>query len=150
MSTGTPYALGKLRETLVVREQVRRSMQSNRGTGTQPEERLRRALRDLGTTGYRKNVRGLPGTPDIVFPAAKLAVFVHGCFWHGCRLCGTYRVPKTNEAFWREKVRRNQERHQARLEELDGLGYRTLTFWECQLKADLDAVARLIRAASRH
>lgn len=149
METRSGYGLHNLRETLVVREEVRRSMQSNRSTGTQPEERLRKALRDLGATGYRKNWRELPGTPDVVFPSARLAVFVHGCFWHGCRLCGSYRVPKTNEAFWREKVRRNQARHQVRLEELDAMGYRTLTFWECQLKADLDAVARLVVAASQ-
>jgi len=150
MPTTTDYGLGRLRETLVVREEVRKSMRSNRSTETKPEVALRLALRKLHATGYRKNFHGLPGTPDIVFTHTRLAVFVHGCFWHGCRLCGTYRVPKTNEAFWREKVRRNQARHQQRLEELDSLGYRTLTFWECQLKADLDSVARLILAASRH
>lgn len=143
------YGLHRLRETMVVREEVRRSMQANRSTGTKPEERLRQALRALGVTGYRKNDRRLPGTPDIVFPASRLVVFVHGCFWHGCHLCGTYRVPKTNEAFWREKVRRNQLRHQDRLEQVEALGYRSLTFWECQLKSDIEAVARLIAAANR-
>lgn len=124
-------------------------MQSNRSTDTQPEVALRKALRELHATGYRKNLRGLPGTPDIVFTHTRLAVFVHGCFWHGCRFCSSYRVPKTNEEFWREKVRRNQARHQQRLEALEAMGYRSLTFWECQLKADPTAIARLIVAASK-
>lgn len=149
METRVTYSLNRLRETWEVREETRRSMQSNRGTGTMPEEKLCQELRRLGATGYRRNLRSLPGTPDIAFTRARLAIFVHGCFWHGCRLCDSYRVPKTNEAFWREKVRRNQVRHQVTLEGLESRGYRTLTFWECQIKADIDTVARLIVAASR-
>lgn len=134
------YGLSKLRETLVVREGTRRSMQSNTSTGTKPELRLRKALWEAGLRGYRKNDKGFPGKPDVYVPRARLAVFVHGCFWHGCERCTTYSLPKTNRAFWREKVRRNRERHARHLEELEEMGVRAVTVWECELKEDLEGV----------
>lgn len=120
-------------------------MRSNRSRETGPEVSLRSALRAVGLVGYRKNVRSLPGTPDVVFTRARLAVFVHGCFWHGCTLCGKVRTPTTNREFWQEKVARNQARHEQAVASLEAAGWRTLTLWECELKSDLSGcVARVL------
>lgn len=138
------YGINRLRETLVVAESTRRSMQGNRSKGTRPELLLRRALWSAGLRGYRVNVRKLPGTPDIVFGKRKVAIFVHGCFWHGHDCKGT-RAPRQNRAFWEEKLRRNQERHEQNCRRLSELGYLTLTIWECNLKNALDEATRHIR-----
>ena len=138
------YGINKLRETLVVAESTRRSMQSNRSKDTKPELALRAALWQAGLRGYRKNVRSLPGTPDVVFGRARLAVFVHGCFWHG-HGCGKAKTPTQNRAFWLAKVELNQQRHERHLAELAGRGYRTLTVWECELGSDPVAVLGRIK-----
>lgn len=128
--------LEDLRETLEVRESVRRSMQGNFSADTKPEKRLRKALWAAGLRGYRKNVRALPGTPDIVFPRSKLAIFVQGCFWHGCPRCTRNLSPKTNSAFWRAKVGQNRERDARNAGELERLGFRVIAVWECELARD--------------
>ncbi|HXH60568.1 MAG TPA: very short patch repair endonuclease [Fimbriimonadaceae bacterium] len=131
-----PYGINKLRTTWVVKESVRRSMQSNTSTETEPERLLRAALYGAGLRGYRKNVRRLPGTPDVVFGPAMLAVFVHGCYWHRCPKCTRNVHPKTNREFWAAKFERNVERDKANKRELRRLGYRVLTFWECEVRKD--------------
>lgn len=131
-----PYGINRLRETWVVKESVRRSMQSNTSTETGPERALRAAVYAAGLRGYRKNVRKLPGTPDIVFARAALAVFVHGCYWHRCPRCTCNVSPKTNEAFWSEKFARNVARDKKNRRELKKLGYRVLVLWECEVKRD--------------
>ena len=98
---------------------------------------------------YRKNLRGLPGTPDLVFTARRLAVFVHGCFWHrhpGCRYATT---PKTNTAFWAEKFAANVARDHRKVEELGDLGWRCLIVWGCETRdaASLAEVVERIGAA---
>jgi DNA mismatch endonuclease (patch repair protein) len=134
----------RLRTTLVVREATRRSMQSNTAVGTKPEETLRKELWRAGHRGFRKNVRKLPGSPDILFPKYRLAVFVHGCYWHGCPECIGGRIPKTNREYWRAKIARNIERDEQSIALLNELGYRTLTIWECQIRADVNESVRLI------
>ena len=129
------YAYTKLRETLIVAESTRRSMQGNRATGTQPEETLRKALWAAGVRGYRKNVKSLPGKPDIVFSKLKLAIFVHGCYWHQCPICTRNRAPKTNAAYWQAKFHANQDRDERNQTQLLEMGYRVLVVWECQVKA---------------
>ena len=136
MSEGVKlYGINKLRETLVVAESTRRSMQSNRSKGTKPEIQLRLELWKQGLRGYRKNVRNLPGTPDLVFGRAKVAIFVHGCFWHG-HDCGKARILRQNHEFWKEKVARNQSRHERDVSLLLELGYTVVTIWECEWKAE--------------
>lgn len=144
--TGKLYGLNRLRETLTVAESTRRSMQGNRSTETKPEVALRSALWHEGLRGYRKNVRKLPGTPDIVFGPARLAIFVHGCFWHG-HDCGRARMPSTNALFWQTKIERNRARHEERCLELERLGYTVLTVWECELRKGKEAVLGRIREA---
>ena len=131
-----PYGINKLRETWVVKESTRRSMQSNTSTETLPEQLLREALYGAGLRGYRKNVRKLPGSPDVVFGPHRLAVFVHGCFWHRCPKCTRNVHPKTNSKFWKAKFERNVSRDKKNRRELKKRGYAVLTFWECEVRKD--------------
>jgi DNA mismatch endonuclease (patch repair protein) len=137
---GKTYSYTHLRETLVVAESTRRSMQGNRSTGTQPEELVRKALWGAGARGYRKNVRKLPGKPDIVFGSHKLAIFVHGCYWHQCPLCNRNRAPKTNSLYWQAKFEANVERDRIAEAKLQELGYQVEIVWECQVRKDLAVV----------
>lgn len=142
-----PYGINKLRTTWVVKESTRRSMQGNTSTETGPERLLRQALYNAGLRGYRKNVRKLPGTPDVVFNAHKLAVFVHGCYWHRCPKCTRNRTPKTNEEFWKAKFDRNVERDKENKKRLRRLGYETITLWECEVRKNPTKCAiQVIRA----
>ncbi len=120
-------------------------MQANRGKDTKPELALRRALWAAGLRGYRKNVRKLPGSPDVVFGPAKLVVFVHGCYWHSCPTCTRNRIPKTNAAYWQAKFAGNRKRDERNLVKLEAEGWRILVLWECELgpKALPEAVARV-------
>jgi len=116
-------------------------MRSIRQTDTGPERIVRRSLRELGAVGYRLHAKELPGRPDIVFRRRKLAIFVHGCFWHqhgGCRLA---KRPSARPEYWLPKLARNQERDLAALKALDDAGWATLVVWECELsdRAELDA-----------
>jgi DNA mismatch endonuclease, patch repair protein len=136
----------RLRETLVVSEATRKTMRGNRHRDTVPETTLRKALWRAGLRGYRVNVRSLPGSPDVVFTRAKLAVFVHGCFWHGCPNCDNYRLPKTNSAFWAAKLQENQTRDARAQAALREAGYSILVLWECQIERQLDATVALVRS----
>ncbi len=100
---------------------------------TAPEMILRRALHAKGYR-YRLNDKGLPGSPDIVLPKYKTAIFVHGCFWHrheGCRLAST---PKDNAAFWNDKFETNVKRDIKNENELRRTGWQVIVVWQCQLK----------------
>jgi len=112
---------------------------------TTPEMRLRKALWIAGLRYRLKNQ--LPGKPDIVFPAAKVAVFVDGCFWHGCPQHG--RVPKSNQAFWLQKFTRNIARDIAAEAALAALGWLALRFWEHEVKKDLVGCAFKVLKAVR-
>ena len=104
-----------------------RLMSRIRSVDTSSERALRRELRARGF-GYRKNVRGLLGRPDIAFPGERIAVFVDGCFWHGCPRC--YRELASNTAFWRRKVSANRERDGRQNHELAAMGWTVLKYWE--------------------
>lgn len=113
-----------------------------RGTNTSPEIDLRRAVWGLGGR-FRCHAKNVAGRPDLVNCRARVAVFVDGCFWHGCPQ--HFKVPKTRTAFWAEKIRRNQEKRAAVLEHLTP-EWNVLAFYECDLKADLDGCARKVVA----
>lgn len=121
-------------------EQRRRCMSRIKGSDTKPELALRRALWASGLR-YRLKTK-LPGKPDIVFPSAKVAVFVDGCFWHGCHEHSV--KPKTNADFWSSKLATNKERDVRVNTELKTLGWVVLRFWEHEIKNDLDSVAERI------
>lgn len=102
-----------------------------RSKDTKPEWIVRRYLFSRGYR-YRKNVKGLPGTPDIVLRKYGIVIFIHGCFWHGHEVDGT--MPKTNREFWCKKIERNKKRDKRNQETLKQMGWRVMTVWECQLK----------------
>lgn len=128
------YGIEKLRDTLQVSEPTAKSMRANRATNTKPEIRLRQALWDAGLRGYRKNVRKLPGAPDVVFGPSKVCIFLHGCFWHGCERCSRNLKPRKNAEYWQTKIARNRERDRRNEETLATDGWLVLTIWECELK----------------
>ncbi len=102
-----------------------------KGKDTKPELIVRKYLWHRGYR-YRKNLRGLPGTPDIVLRKYDVIIFIHGCFWHGHQSDG--HIPLTNSAFWEKKIKRNKERDERVKQELRRMGWRVMTIWECQLK----------------
>ncbi len=117
-----------------------------RGRDTKPE-RIARSL--LHHFGYRFTVNGpknktLPGKPDIVLPARKTVIFVHGCFWHRHPGCKHATTPKSNQEYWQAKFRRNVERDLENETKLVAAGWRVVTLWECELKDPEKAAARLI------
>ena len=112
-----------------------------KGRGTKPELQVRKALTVLGVR-YRLNRKDLPGSPDVVMAGRRLAIFVHGCFWHGHDCARGGRVPKANRDYWLAKVARNKARDAAAEAALMALGWRVETIWECDLK---DAEALRVR-----
>jgi DNA mismatch endonuclease (patch repair protein) len=132
---------------LVTTPQRSKLMASVRQRGSAPELAVRAVLRGQGHR-FKTNANKLPGSPDIYAPQERLAVFIHGCFWHrhrGCRACTT---PKEHRDFWLEKFRQNVARDNRKVRELRRLGYRVLTVWECQVKS-VSELARLKRRLDR-
>lgn len=99
---------------------------------TKPEMTVRKLLFSLGYR-YRLHVKNLPGKPDIVFQSRRKAIFVHGCFWHQ-HGCTQYRMPKTKQAFWKEKLGKNVLRDEISHAQLKDIGWEILVLWECELK----------------
>lgn len=102
-----------------------------RSKDTKPEWIVRRYLFSRGYR-YRKNVKGLPGTSDIVLRKYGIVIFIHGCFWHGHEVDGT--IPSTNTEFWKKKIEGNRLRDEKNKEALRQMGWAVMTVWECQLK----------------
>ena len=119
-------------------------MRRVKGRNTTPEMTVRRALTGLGAR-YRLHRKDLPGSPDIVMPGRRLALFVHGCFWHGHDCARGARVPKANRDYWVGKVARNRVRDEASRIALEAAGWRVETIWECELKDAADLRHRLAR-----
>ena len=108
------------------------NMSHIRSKNSKPEELVRKYLFSKGFR-YRKNVKTLPGCPDIVLPKYKTVIFVNGCFWHK-HDCPRFVWPSTNEEYWRPKIMGNVERDKRNLVELQQLGWTVLTVWECEFK----------------
>ena len=102
-----------------------------RSKDTKPEWIVRRYLYHRGYR-YRKNVKGLPGTPDIVLRKYGVVIFINGCFWHGHEIDG--HLPHSRKAFGQKKIERNKERDKLAKEALMQMGWAVMTIWECQLK----------------
>ena len=126
------------------REVTSRVMSANRGGSTGPELALRHALWDLGIRGYRLHVKGVPGRPDITFTRERIAVFVHGCFWHRCPHC-RLPLPRTHTEWWRAKFETNQRRDKEKARLLLGTGWRVLTLWECRIRRSPADCAKSVR-----
>lgn len=123
-----------------------RMMAGIKGKNSQPELLVRRLLFASGYR-FRLHRRDLPGTPDIVMPGSKVAIFVHGCFWHMHRGCRYAKMPATRPDFWKAKLEANVERDSRAVEKLQALGWRVLCVWECATR-DLEAAAGLQDAMS--
>ena len=119
------------------------AMSRIRGSDTKPEIAVRSALHAKGYR-FRTNVRGLPGTPDVVFSKRRAAIFVHGCFWHrhGCKNTST---PKSRRRFWMEKFAANVERDGHVRALLVREGWRVFVAWECEVERDDSLLDRLVR-----
>lgn len=119
-----------------------------RSGDTKPERVVRKFLHAAGLR-YRLHVPDLPGKPDLVFPRHNVALFVHGCFWHG-HTCRYFKVPSTRTDFWVTKIRANQARDARQIERLREMGWRVLVIWECatrELKGhDLERLLLKVRA----
>lgn len=111
------------------------------------ERALRMALVRAGITGWQLHANHLPGKPDFFFPRHQLAIFVDGCFWHGCSKCG--HVPKTNSAFWTAKIKRNIERDRSNTRVLRKLGIATLRIWEHSLSKTSNRASAIHRIRGR-
>jgi DNA mismatch endonuclease (patch repair protein) len=118
-----------------------------RSSGTKPEIAVRRALHARGFR-FRLHRRDLPGKPDIVLPKYRLAIFVHGCFWHqhsGCRLASR---PKTRGDYWGPKLAANVARDERHAAELKALGWRIETVWECDTR-DAKRLEQIVEGINR-
>jgi DNA mismatch endonuclease, patch repair protein len=125
-------------------------MQANRARDTEPERALRRALRDAGLPGYRLNWRKAPGRPDIAYPGRRVAIFVHGCFWHHCPRCYP-NLPRSNQQFWARKFELNHERDGRKRRQLEALTWAVHEIWECDIRDALPAAVTAIAAScARH
>ena len=128
-------------------EAVLNTMLANRATNTGPERVVRRMLRQAGHPGYRLHWRiddeegRYICRPDITYPGRKLAIFVHGCFWHRCPRCAL-ELPKSNVDYWSEKFERNVERDRMKEAALLDRGWKVHTIWECDVSPD--AVKRVV------
>jgi DNA mismatch endonuclease (patch repair protein) len=122
-------------------------MASISGKETKPEIAVRKNLFAFGFR-YRKNVKGLPGTPDIVLPKHKTVILIHGCFWHGHH-CKKATRPISNTDFWNLKIEKNIIRDKIALRHLKKEGWKVITVWECELSSKKKLEKTLNKITSR-
>ena len=109
------------------------NMRAIRSKNTSPEKRVRSAAHRLGLR-FRLHRKDLPGSPDLLFPSRRIALFVHGCFWHRHEGCPGATTPKTNIEYWSRKFRGNIERDRKNRKKLEEDGWKVLVIWECETK----------------
>lgn len=124
-------------------------MAAIKAKNTKPEMIVRRGLHSRGLR-FRLYRRDLPGCPDLVFPSKRIALFVHGCFWHAHEGCRYFKLPGTDKERWRTKLEGNRTRDERDQAALRSNGWQVVVVWECELRGDvtmrLDALAGMIRA----
>ena len=111
------------------------NMSCIKGKRTKPEEIVARYLFSQGFR-YRRNVRSLPGTPDIVLKKYNTVIFVNGCFWHMHENCRYSVMPENHKEFWAEKLLKNKERDEKKKRQLEQMGWNIIVVWECQMKGE--------------
>jgi DNA mismatch endonuclease (patch repair protein) len=119
------------------------NMRQIRGKDTAPELAVRKLCQELGFTGYRIHRKDLPGKPDLAWIGRKLAIFVHGCFWHGHECAEGIRKPKSNQDYWIPKIERNRERDIENIAALKAEGWNVLVIWECEITVRYSFLNRL-------
>ncbi|MFT2009122.1 very short patch repair endonuclease [Pontibacter sp. 13R65] len=139
------YKKRTLPAPLTAQEKVSRYMRGNKSKNTKPELLFRKLLWKAGLRGYRVHWPKAPGKPDICYPSRKLAIFIHGCFWHRCPNCQPV-LPKTNQLFWQNKFERNTARDVTFNTMYRDAGWTKITIWECQLYRDLSGCLTLVKA----
>lgn len=130
-------------------EQRSAAMRQVRSKNTSPELAVRRLLQSRGYSGYRLHRTDIPGKPDIAWIGRKLAIFVHGCFWHGHNCPRGARTPKTRRDYWLAKIERNRQRDGAHQLALKAAGWGALTLWECELDDQRNISKKLRRFLAR-
>lgn len=103
------------------------------GKNTKPELIVRSMLHRMGFR-FRLHRPDLPGKPDIVLPKYGAVVFVNGCFWHGHQGCPRSKMPETNSEFWQDKIEKNIRRDAENIKALQGLGWRVIVVWQCEVR----------------
>ena len=115
-----------------VSEQRSRNMSAIKSKNTKPEIAVRKLLHSMGYR-FRLHRKDLPGSPDIVLPKYKTAIFVHGCFWHRHANCKYASTPKTRKEFWENKFRANVKRDLEIQEKIKNIGWKSVVIWECEI-----------------
>ncbi|MEW5719495.1 MAG: very short patch repair endonuclease [Chloroflexota bacterium] len=117
----------------------RKTMQAVKGKNTRLERRFFSILAAMRLNGWKKNAADVVGKPDVVFPTRRVAIFVDGCFWHGCPHC-CRKLPATNRKYWRRKIRRNVALAQSTNHKLRNAGWTVIRIWEHALQNPKDLV----------
>ena len=112
------------------------------------EETARILFRKAGLSGWRRQIRTLPGTPDFVFAKERVAVFIDGCYWHGCMACSRNLRPSSNAIYWRMKIANNRRRDRRVSRILRSQGWRVIRVWEHQIKKHPAACVRRVATAT--
>ena len=116
-----------------------------RSRDTKPEKAVRSTVHRLGFR-FRLHRSDYPGRPDLILPRWRVAIFVHGCFWHHHAGCKRATVPAVREDFWRKKLATNQARDRAAISRLKKLGWRTVVIWECETRLPSRLLSKLRRS----
>jgi DNA mismatch endonuclease (patch repair protein) len=127
-------------------EDRKKTMKAVKGKGTKLERRLSAMLAGMRIKGWRKNANDVSGKPDIVFDVQKIAIFIDGCFWHGCPICQR-KLPETNKSYWERKINRNIELAREYKQILEENGWQVIRIWEHEIKktSDREKVRKEIR-----
>lgn len=126
----------------ITKEQRSKNMSQIRSKDTSIELKVRKYLFSLGYR-YRVNYKELPGKPDIVFTKKKIAIFIHGCYWHGHNCNSRYaHISKSNTNYWNTKIQRNQERDKRNIEQLEKDGWKVIVLWECEIKENFEFIIK--------
>lgn len=128
----------------ITKEQRSKNMSHIRSKDTSIELKVRKYLFSLGYR-YRVNYKKLLGKPDIVFTKKKIAIFIHGCYWHGHNCNSRYaHISKSNTNYWNTKIQRNQERDKRNIEQLEKDGWKVIVLWECEIKDNFEEKSKYI------